>query len=39
LEEKYPDLNLTVCDIFGNRHEQEKGIETSRKYFHPILKK
>ncbi|WBX98162.1 class I SAM-dependent methyltransferase [Chryseobacterium gambrini] len=35
LEEKYPDLNLTVCDIFGNRHEQEKGIETSKKVFPP----
>lgn len=35
LEEKYPDLNLTVCDIFGNRHEQEKGIETSKKIFPP----
>ncbi|MEN4761079.1 methyltransferase domain-containing protein [Chryseobacterium sp. C39-AII1] len=35
LEEKYPNLNLTVCDIFGNRHEQEKGIETSKKIFPP----
>jgi len=35
LEEKYPNLNLTVCDIFGNRHEQEKGIETSKKVFPP----
>lgn len=35
LEEKYPDLNLSVCDIFGNRHEQEKGIETSKKVFPP----
>lgn len=33
LEEKYPNLNLTVCDIFGNRHEMEKGIETSKKIF------
>lgn len=39
LEEKYPNLSLTVCDIFGNRHEQEKGIETSKKYFLLILKK
>lgn len=35
LEEKYPNLNLTACDIFGNRHEQEKGIETSKKIFPP----
>lgn len=35
LEEKYPNLNLTICDIFGNRHEQEKGIETSKKVFPP----
>ncbi|MBW3521283.1 class I SAM-dependent methyltransferase [Chryseobacterium sp. NKUCC03_KSP] len=35
LEEKYSNLNLTVCDIFGNRHEQEKGIETSKKIFPP----
>jgi SAM-dependent methyltransferase len=35
LEEKYPNLNLTVCDIFGNRHEMEKGIETSKKVFPP----
>lgn len=35
LEEKYPHLNLTVCDIFENRHEQEKGIETSKKIFPP----
>lgn len=35
LEEKYPNLNLTVCDIFGNRHEMEKGIETSKKIFPP----
>lgn len=35
LEEKYPNLNLAVCDIFGNRHEHEKGIETSKKIFPP----
>lgn len=35
LEEKYPQMNLSVCDIFGNRHEQEKGIETSKKIFPP----
>lgn len=35
LEEKYPNLNLTVCDIYGNRHEHEKGIETSKQIFPP----
>lgn len=35
LEEKYSNLNLAVCDIFGNRHETEKGIETSKKVFPP----
>lgn len=35
LEEKFPNLNLAVCDIFGNRHEKEKGIETSKKVFPP----
>lgn len=35
LEEKYPNLSLTVCDIYGNRHEHEKGIETSKKIFPP----
>ncbi|GEM_PF-628535 len=38
LEEKYPDLNLTVCDIYRNRHEHEKGIETSKKIFPPNSK-
>lgn len=38
LEEKYPDLNLTVCDIYGNRHEHEKGIGTSKKIFPPNSK-
>lgn len=38
LEEKYPNLNLTVCDIFGNSHEQEKGIETSKRIFPPNSK-
>jgi len=33
LEKKYPNLNLTVCDIYGNRHEHEKGIKTSKKIF------
>lgn len=35
LEEKYPHLNLTVCDIYGNRHEHESGIEVSKKMFPP----
>lgn len=35
LEGKYPDLNLTVCDIYGNRHEHESGIEVSKKMFPP----
>lgn len=35
LEEKYPQLNLTVCDIYGNRHEHESGIEVSKKMFPP----
>ena len=35
LEEKYPNVNLTVCDIFENRHEQDKGIETSKRIFPP----
>lgn len=35
LEEKYPHLNLTVCDIYGNRHEHESGIEVSKKMFLP----
>lgn len=35
LEEKYPDLHLTVCDIYGNRHEHESGINVSKKLFPP----
>lgn len=35
LEEKYPHLKLTVCDIYGNRHEHESGIEVSKKTFPP----
>jgi len=35
LEQEYPDLHLTVCDIFENRHEKDKGIETSKKIFPP----
>ncbi|MBL3547163.1 class I SAM-dependent methyltransferase [Chryseobacterium sp. KMC2] len=35
LEEKYPHIELTVCDIYGNRHEDERGIEVSKKIFPP----
>lgn len=35
LEEKYPNINLTVCDIYGNRHEHESGIKVSKKVFPP----
>lgn len=35
LEEKHPDLHLTVCDIFENRHEKDKGIKISKKVFPP----
>lgn len=35
IEERYPNLNLTVCDIYGNRHEHESGIKVSKKVFPP----
>ena len=35
LENNYPKLNLTVCDIYGNRHEHESGIIISKKVFPP----
>ena len=35
LEKKYKNLDLVVCDIYGNRHEHEKGIEISKKVFPP----
>ncbi|WP_172625669.1 class I SAM-dependent methyltransferase [Chryseobacterium panacisoli] len=35
LEKKYPNINFTVCDIYGNRHEHESGIEVSKKMFPP----
>ena len=35
LEANYPKLNLTVCDIYGNRHEHESGIKISKKVFPP----
>ena len=38
LEDKYRNLNLTVCDIYGNRHEHESGIQVSKKIFPPNRK-
>lgn len=38
IEEKYSNINLTVCDIYGNRHEHESGIKVSKKIFSPNLK-
>ncbi|WP_278553855.1 methyltransferase domain-containing protein [Elizabethkingia bruuniana] len=35
LGKKYKNLDLVVCDIYGNRHEHEKGIEISKKVFPP----
>ncbi|REC59020.1 hypothetical protein DRF65_28220, partial [Chryseobacterium pennae] len=35
IEEEYPNVNLTVCDIYGNRHEHESGIKISKKVFPP----
>lgn len=35
LHEKFPNLELTVCDIYGNRHEHDKGIHISKKVFPP----
>lgn len=35
IEDKFPNLNLTVCDIYGNRHEHESGIKVSKKVFPP----
>lgn len=35
LEKEHPGMQLTVCDIFENRHEKDKGIETSKKVFPP----
>jgi SAM-dependent methyltransferase len=35
LEEEHPGLYLTVCDIFENRHEKDKGIKISKKVFPP----
>jgi SAM-dependent methyltransferase len=35
LEEKYQNLNLIVCDIYGNRHEHESGVKISKKVFPP----
>lgn len=38
LEDKYSNLNLTVCDIFENRHEHESGIKISKQTFPPNTK-
>jgi len=38
LEDKYRNLSLTVCDIYGNRHEHESGIQLSKKTFPPNRK-
>lgn len=38
LEERYPNLHLTVCDIYGNRHEHESGIKVSKELFPPNTK-
>ncbi|GEJ47823.1 MULTISPECIES: methyltransferase domain-containing protein [unclassified Chryseobacterium] len=35
MEKRYPHINFTVCDIYGNRHEDESGIEVSKKMFPP----
>jgi len=35
LEERYPNLNITVCDIYENRHEHDNGIKISKKIFPP----
>ncbi|MGU3376486.1 class I SAM-dependent methyltransferase [Chryseobacterium sp. M5A1_1a] len=35
LEEKYSHVKVAVCDIYGNRHEHESGIEVSKKTFPP----
>lgn len=35
LQSKYRHLNLSVCDIYGNRHEHESGIKVSKKVFPP----
>jgi len=35
IEEKFPNIRLTTCDIFENRHEHESGIKVSKKVFPP----
>lgn len=35
IEKNYPNMKLTVCDIFENRHELDKGINISKKVFPP----
>ena len=38
LEKKYPQMKLVVCDIFENRHLEEKMIKISKKEFPPNAK-
>jgi SAM-dependent methyltransferase len=35
LEQKHPNLKLTVFDIYGNRHEHESVVNVSNKVFPP----
>jgi SAM-dependent methyltransferase len=35
LEKKYPEMELIVCDIFENRHLEDKMINISKKEFPP----
>lgn len=35
LQKNCSNLNLTVCDIFENRHEHDSGIKISKKVFPP----
>lgn len=35
LEKKYPQMNLVVCDIFENRHLEDKMIDVSKRVFPP----
>jgi hypothetical protein len=38
LEKKYPEMELIVCDIFENRHLEERMINISKKQFPPNSK-
>lgn len=35
IQDDFPNLNLTVCDIYENRHQDEPMIEVSKKMFPP----